>query len=132
MLRHSLCRAVFALLFGSAAYAQTGTITGTVTDAVGGVLPGVTITLTNTGTNSQRSVETDERGDYNVLLLPAGTYEIRAELSGFKTAIANNVRVSVDDRLRVNLSLAVEMLSIGSSSPTQHRSCNPRVRRLAI
>jgi hypothetical protein len=108
MLRHSLCRAVFALLsFGSAGYAQTGTITGTVTDAVGGVLPGVTITLTNTGTNSQRRVETDERGDYNVLLLPAGTYEIRAELSGFKTAIANNVRVSVDDRLRVNLSLAV-------------------------
>jgi carboxypeptidase family protein len=108
MSRKSLCLAALALLsFGRHVYAQTGTITGTVRDSVGGVVPGVTITLINTGTNAQRAVETDERGDYNVVLLPAGTYEIRAELPGFKTAVAKDVRVSVDDRLRLNLTLAV-------------------------
>jgi hypothetical protein len=122
MFRNSICLAALALLsFGTQVHAQTGTITGTITDPVGAVLPGVTVTITNTGTNAQRIAETDERGDYYVVLLPVGTYEIRAALPGFKTAVAPNVRVSVDDRLRINLSLAIgevaERILVSDSVP---------------
>jgi hypothetical protein len=91
----------------SPAYAQTGAVTGTVTDVAGAVLPGVLITVTNQATNAERTFVTDERGDYNIPLLPLGTYRIEAALTGFKTAVAENIEVNVDDRLRIDLLLQV-------------------------
>jgi len=96
-------------------------MTGTVRDPAGAVLPGVTITVTNTGTNAVRTFVTDERGDYHVVLLLVGTYRIQAELAGFKTVVAENIQLSVDDRLRIDLSLAIgeiaEKLIVTEAAP---------------
>ncbi len=88
-------------------YAQTGTLTGTVTDPNGGLLPGVAITITETETNAERSFITDERGDYNVALLPPGLYTIQAALAGFRTAVAENIELSIDDLKRINFKLQI-------------------------
>jgi hypothetical protein len=103
------------------AYAQTASLTGTVTDSIGAVLPGATITITQVQTNFSRTFTTDERGDYRVSLLPPGRYRIEAALPGFKTAIKENIVLSVDDLLRVDFTLPVgevtEKLLVETTTP---------------
>ena len=67
------------------AFAQgtTGQLSGTVTDDQGGALPGAVVTVTNTSTGFTRSATTDGTGSYSLPGLPVGTYDVKAELSGF-------------------------------------------------
>src|SRR4029453_18841307 len=82
-------------------FAQTGTITGTVTDPGGALLPGALITITNVDNNFERTFITDEHGDYTFSLLPAGMYKLEVALLGFRTDVAENIFLSVDDALRI-------------------------------
>src|SRR5437870_1309194 len=111
----------FSLAAASWVYGQTASITGTVTDPAGAVLPGVTITITEVQTNASRTFITDERGDYRVSLLPPGRYRVEAALAGFKTAVRENIVLSVDDRLRVDFTLQLgevaEKLIVTTSTP---------------
>src|SRR2546423_172948 len=77
---------VLATLIASApARAQsTGTVQGTVTDAQAAVLPGVSIVLRNTATGLERTVVTDDAGQYAAASLPPGNYTIVAHLEGFE------------------------------------------------
>ena len=103
------------------AYGQTASLTGTVTDPAGALLPGTTITITQVQTNALRTFVTDERGDYRVPLLPPGRYRVEASLPGFKTAVRENIVLSVDDRLRVDFSLQIgevlERLVVTTGTP---------------
>ena len=77
--------------FVTSASAQgVGGIGGTVSDQSGAVLPGVTVTLSNPlGTiGGNQETVTDERGAFQFVRLVPGTYTVRAELSGFRTADA--------------------------------------------
>jgi Carboxypeptidase regulatory-like domain/TonB dependent receptor len=85
----------------------TGSINGIVTDSTGGVLPGVQVTVTNIGTNVAKTVTTGPSGAYVVPFLFFGTYRVTAELTGFKTARAENVRLSTSEQVRVDLTLSV-------------------------
>ena len=75
------------LLLCADARAQTGTatITGLITDQTGAILPGVTVTATNQATNVDYTAITNESGDYTITPVVAGTYVIKAALSGFRT-----------------------------------------------
>src|SRR5689334_12805647 len=95
---------LFALLTAvglTPAFAQTGTIIGTTTDRGGAVLPGTQITITDVDTNFERTFVTDDHGEYTFSLLPVGSYRIEATLPGFRTSVAENVLLSVDDRFRI-------------------------------
>src|SRR6516164_1288316 len=96
---------VWVVVVAASALAQTGAVTGTAKDQSGAVLPGVSISVTNTGTNAARAGLTDERGDYTVRLLPVGMYKITAELPGFRTGVAENIKVDVNDNIRIDFSL---------------------------
>lgn len=75
------------VLLAATTTAQTppaATLTGSVVDSSNNVLPGVTITLTGP---ERRSVTTDEKGRFAFSALPRGDYELRARLTGFRTAI---------------------------------------------
>lgn len=62
----------------------TGTIRGHVNDTQGLALPGVTVTATSPNLQGARSAVTAGNGDYVLTLLPAGTYTVTFELSGFE------------------------------------------------
>lgn len=62
---------------------QTGTIRGSVVDAQGLVLPGVTVTVRSTALQGARTTVTDINGNYQILALPPGEYDVIFELSGF-------------------------------------------------
>ena len=120
-LRRWLCLPLVIAATGSWAYAQLGTITGTVSDPAGGILPNVVVTITNVDTNFERTFTTDERGNYTVALLSAGTYRIEAALAGFKLGVVENVFLSVDDRLQIDFMLQIgevaERLTVTDVTP---------------
>ncbi len=91
ILRHAWRAASVVLLLlasVSLVYAQAGAVNGaiegSIVDASGAVLPGVTVTISNNDTGAQRVVVTNERGVYRAPLLPLGTYQLVADLEGFK------------------------------------------------
>src|SRR2546428_9807729 len=83
----------------------TGTIAGTVTDQSGAAVPGATVTLKNTDTGILRIVQTRENGKYEALSLPAGSYEVSASLSGFRTAVHTGIGMAVGPDAGVGFAL---------------------------
>ena len=102
--------AVAALLVCTpAVFAQatgTATVRGTVTDSSGGVLPGATVTVLNSGTKSVVTAVTDDRGGYLAVLFP-GTYDLKVELSGFKTYEQKGIVISPDITRGIDVKLEV-------------------------
>ncbi len=100
---------IAALFAGASATAQqiTGSITGSVTDAQGASVTGAQITLTNTGTNAVATTTTDPEGNFRFLLLPPGTYSLRASAPGFKTFVRDGIIVEVDRSLGVPVQLQI-------------------------
>ena len=105
----------------AAAQAVTGTLLGTVSDTTGAVLPGATVTATNTDTGFNRTVTADASGEYAIPSIPTGTYTVAGELSGFKSIQMSNIRVGVDQRVRIDLRLEVgemsESITIEATTP---------------
>src|SRR5262249_31381166 len=101
------------LLWGTLAYSQTtaGTILGVVSDESGARLPGVTVAITHLDTGIVRSVTTDEAGRYRAPGLGLGNYEVKVELSGFRTALRSGIQLTVAAEVVVNLSLSVGVVS---------------------
>src|SRR5262245_45676188 len=82
-------------------------VTGRVTDSTGAVIPGVEITVTNVATGAVRTVISNEQGIYAVTQLQPGTYNVKAELAGFKPKAANGVVLPVEVTVTLNLPLEV-------------------------
>ena len=101
--------AALVLLLAGAAFAQfeTATVLGTVQDPSGAVVPQSKITLENTKTGISVTAVTDSVGNYEFLNVRVGSYRIRAEAAGFKTALAQEFTVAVGARQRVDLRLEV-------------------------
>jgi Carboxypeptidase regulatory-like domain len=125
--RHVAATILFTLWFwictSPPAIAQgVGAIGGTVADTSGAVLPGVTVTLASAqGTigGNQQAIS-DERGEYQFTRLVPGTYNVKAELQGFRRA-QQNVVVNSDVTARLDLKLEVgaveEAVTVTGQSP---------------
>ena len=107
------------------AFAQSvasGTIEGTVKDESNSVLPGVTVTLSSPQLQVGQLVQvSDSTGNYRFVDLPAGTYRLRAELTGFSTAVRDDLRLTVGFNARVDLTLKLgaveEAITVSGQSP---------------
>ena len=113
--RQQVCGLMILLLtLGLAAPAaeqgERGVIDGTVADAQGGVLPGVTITARNINTGFIQSAVTEADGQYRFGALPLGTYEIKAELTGFTTATVTNLVLTINRELQQNITMGLSTL----------------------
>ena len=90
-------------MFGQAG--STGSISGTVSDSSGGVLPNVKVTVTNTATNQVFRTVTSSAGDYSATSLIPGPYNVSAEASGFEKSKTTTFTLTVDQKVRLDLSL---------------------------
>lgn len=92
-----------------------GAIGGTVMDTSGAVLPGASVTLSSPqGTvGSNQEAITDGRGAYQFQRLVPGTYIVRAQLTGFRTAEQRNIVVTADATARADLVLPIGQLEEG-------------------
>ena len=96
----------------SSAFAQaTGQINGVVADNSGGVVPGVTVFAVESGTGIARDTITGANGRYSFLSLRPTTYEIRAELAGFRTVRQTDVVLQANQNLTLNITLELGELS---------------------
>ena len=113
----------FALCLPGMLMAQsgTGTIDGVVTDPSGAVVPGAEVTITNKSTGTEKLAITTDSGVYRAPFLSPGTYMVSAALTGFKTAVADNVALRLAQVLTVNLVLEVgevtEVVTVSSEGP---------------
>jgi outer membrane receptor protein involved in Fe transport len=101
--------AVLATVVPALAQSQAagGAIEGTITDQSGAVLPGVTVSIRNQATGIVRDTVTDAKGLFRAPLLPVGTYEVTASLSGFATTKRANLELTIGQTLTADLSLKV-------------------------
>jgi hypothetical protein len=99
--------ALICVLLAAAVFGQGGrsTILGTVTDQTGAPVPKVSVTVTNTGTQQKRTAMTTDRGDFEITALDVGSYDLQAEVPGFRIAIIKGIQLEVDQRARADVSL---------------------------
>ena len=96
-----------ALVPGSLRGQATSAILGNVTDATGAALAGATVTVRNIETGVARTTVTEDTGDYRVLSLPVGQYEVRVEKTGFKAGVRSGISLVVAQQAVVNVQLEV-------------------------
>ena len=86
------------------------------------------MTATQTGTGSQRSTTSDVQGRYTLPVLPPGSYELRAELQGFRPLVRSGVTLTVAQTAVVDLEMQVggvaEQMTVVGDAPT----VNTRIR----
>jgi hypothetical protein len=99
-------------VFSAPVLAQTNraTISGSVTDSSRAALPGVTITITGDSGVVQTAV-TNQAGEYTVPSVPVGTYDVKFEMTGFKTHVREKLTLQVSQTLRVDAELEVGRLT---------------------
>ncbi len=96
------------LMFAAPTYGQTtgATLEGRVTTANGEAVPGVTVTAVNAATGLSRSVISDGDGRYRFPTLPAGAYNIAAELSGFSSVNVESIQLRIASLRTLDLSMS--------------------------
>jgi hypothetical protein len=90
---------------------ETSAVVGTVRDKSGSAVPGAKVTLTNVGTTVSTASTTDATGNFEFFTVRIGTYVVTAEKPGFSVALADNVRVAIGARQRVDITLEVGQVS---------------------
>ena len=136
---------VIALLFFSTgtglSQGGAGSIRGVVSDVTGAIVPGVDIQATNLGTNQQVTTVSNETGTYVLEFMPVGSYQVEAELPGFKRYSYSPVTVSVTATTTLNFTLEIgevaELVTVEGSVAALLQTSNAEVstnmeRRLVI
>src|SRR2546428_2466380 len=114
----------------AAAQAETGRIAGTVTDPQGSAVPGATVTATSVSTGASRLTVTDTSGAYVLANLLPALYDIKFELTGFKTT-TSRVQVTVGADLTTNARLEVGTLTEVVAVTAQSERINVRTPEVA-
>src|SRR5687768_9724588 len=112
-MKHRVLGSVLAVLFAAGtAAAQQGTseVRGRVVDPQGAVLPGVSVTVRNQDTGMFRETVSNDDGTYFVSGIVPGSYEISAELQGFKKYNRRDLRLEIGKTLTLDVPLAVGSL----------------------
>lgn len=104
----------FALLLGLAicvsAQNTTGRLSGTVSSS-DGVLPGATVTATDAGTGKAVTATTNGEGYFLFPSLEFGLYNVTISNEGFKTYLANDVKIDVGREYTLNTTLEIGSVS---------------------
>src|SRR3989449_10554849 len=83
----------------------TATLSGYVPDPTGAAIVQATVTATLVKQNLTRTAESSAEGFYNFAALPPGVYTLAAEKSGFQRLVQTDVVLTVNQNLRVDISM---------------------------
>ena len=114
----------FSICSSSALYAgTTGKIAGKVIDKkTGETLIGVNVVLVGTTMGAASDLD----GNYFVINIPPGVYEIKASLIGYAPVVIQNVRVSIDQTTRIDIEMVEKALQVADIIVTAEK---PIVRK---
>lgn len=98
-----------------------GSVTGRVSDAAGASVAGAQVAALNLATKIATSTSTDAEGNYTLLYLTPGRYELTIEARGFKKLRRANFEVHVGDKLNLDSVLeageVAEVVSVTGDAP---------------
>ena len=104
---------VALLLMPATLVAQTGRIIGTVTDSARVPLASATVTILNT----RLGAISDDQGQYVIVNVEPGTYQMRFQRIGERAEIVSNVIVRAGEATRVDVMLARAPLTLAGLGP---------------
>jgi Carboxypeptidase regulatory-like domain len=84
-----------------------GSIVGIVKDSQGSVVPGATVTIVNRDTNLTRETTSDTEGNYSLVNVLPGPYDVKVTLQGFREAVRSSVPVTIGQISRVDFALEI-------------------------
>ena len=97
VLAFALAAALVAPIRGQS---TSGQIVGQVSDATGAAVPQATVTLVNKATGLNRTVRTNNSGEYTFTDVAIGTYEVDVTAGSFRKQVTQKVVVNVDTTTR--------------------------------
>ena len=86
---------------------DSGTLTGTVTDGTGAVLAGATVEVTDASNGTKRTTISNKDGQYVIVNVPPGTYNISASMAGFSKDEIQGAVVSVGTQTTANFKMVI-------------------------
>ncbi|MBY0506664.1 MAG: carboxypeptidase-like regulatory domain-containing protein [Bryobacteraceae bacterium] len=114
----ALFLALVPAVFGQSA---SGTFLGQVKDASGATVAAANITIVNKDTGFRRELQSSTSGEYEAPYIPLGNYTITVKAAGFRTVERSGLNLQVDQKARVDFSLAVgdvtETVSVSEAAP---------------
>src|SRR6185369_13487735 len=106
----TLLAAFVACLLATLAYSQgtsNGRVEGTVTDPSGAAVPNAEVSVILAATGTVVKTVTNDRGEFAVPSLPAGTYKVTVTSQGFKAASVDNIALTAGSSASVPVKLEV-------------------------
>jgi hypothetical protein len=82
-------------------------LTGSVTDPAGAAISGATVEAKGIGTGIRRNVTTNSDGNFQIIGLPPGEYEVTAEAGNFKKLVIAPVKLTIGQSAELTLKLEV-------------------------
>src|SRR5439155_5153636 len=121
LLRTSLTATIWMLAASGSALAQSA-ISGVIKDASGAVLPGVTVTASSPALiERSKTTVSDGSGQYRIVDLRPGIYEVTFELTGFQTVKREGVAIEANFTATLNAEMKVgaveETITVSGDSP---------------
>ena len=89
----------------------TGSLAGTVKDPSGAYVANATVVVKNIGTNAEFTTQTSDNGTFTVPSLTQGVYTVTVSATGFKTTIAQNVKIDVAKTSNLEIALEVGQIT---------------------
>jgi hypothetical protein len=103
------------------AQSDRGTITGTLSDPAGAVVASASVEARNEETGLNYQAATTPTGNYTIVQLPVGVYEVSVAVPGFKKYVRKGITVEVAATLRIDIALEVggstESITVQADAP---------------
>lgn len=92
------------------ATSNAGDIKGSVMDPTGTAIAKGKVTVLDEQKGFTRTGELNENGEFNLRLIPPGTYRVRVEVEGFTTKVLDGVEVRVGDIVSLMVQMSVSTI----------------------
>ena len=113
-MRRAVCGAAVlfaAVFFVATESAAQGSIAGVVKDTTGAMMPGVTVEASSPALiEKTRAAVTDGSGQYRIVDLPPGMYQVTFTLTGFRTVVRQDIQIQGTFAAQVNADLQIGAL----------------------
>ena len=119
----AIALAAIFLAAGAVAQELKGAISGSVAEEGGPSVAGATVTARNLATGFRLSAISDASGAYRIEALPAGSYDVTAEASGFRTGLSTGVVVHASEF--TNVAFALKSMTVTLQEPQGQAGAPP-------
>src|SRR5882757_9380010 len=121
-LRHGLLLPTLITLLSLPGFAQsTSTLRGSVMDSSGAAISGATVVTRNQATGLQRTIQTNDTGNYEFFALPIGSYQVEVHAQGMQSTTVSGLVLQVSQIVVQNFQLGVakgsEVITVSAETP---------------